>query len=174
MTLHTKNNMSYKSHIFRLMEDIHPSIADATAQILRDVCKDFTHTVDKDFNKDLLSGLKSVLQKPIVNPPYMNTENTRASIHDFDDRSEIYIDVPGVKKEHISMDIDENLINVAAERHMPGGSVIKYEHKYLISHFGPNVDVDKISATHENGVLCVKVPIKVKQKKSVKRKIPIA
>jgi len=164
--------MSYTSPIFHRLKDIHPPIADVTEQILRDVYKPFV----KIAGKDPSSANKE--ESYMENSPYsvnMNTDNVQSSIYRFDDGYEIHIDVPGVKKEHINMDVDENFVIVLAERHLPDGNVKKYKHNYWMGIFEHDVDIDKISATHENGILRVHMPMKVKQfTKVCKRHIHIA
>lgn len=147
-TIHTM----YTSPFFRLLDDVHPTIADATAQIIRDVCKDIVKLED-GIGRAQHSG----------NPECLNR---------LDDRYEVYIDIPGVKKENMDMGLDVNgLVTISASRNMPNGSVKKYEHSLMIP---DDVDTELISASLEDGVLCVRLPVRNKNNASPKRKIVVS
>lgn len=162
--------MSYTSPLFRLMEDINPTIAGATAQILRDVCKDFSQ-IDHDSEAPISSKFINDLLKKVPLNTNKDTDKEHECMHRFDDRYEVNIDAPGVKKENIDIDVDEMFINISAERHLFDGSVKKQERKILIR---DDMDAEKISANLEDGVLIVRMPLKSIQLPSVGRKIKIA
>jgi len=176
--------MSYSSPLFRFMEDFNPTIADATAQILRDFCKDLSQKDFSQMDPENTCASSKIIQDLLKTVPLnMNTNtntntNTNKSkeheyMHRFDDRYEIHIDVPGVKKDNITMDVDEMFVKVVAERNLPHGGVKKYEQKYAISDIVNDVDIDKIAATHEDGVLYVRMPMKSKRPATMGRKINI-
>ncbi len=113
---------------------------------------------------------------------YMNSimnelegQNLEAGISSFvpavnsrEDKDAYYveIDLPGIKKEDISIDVKDNVLTISGERKVK--EEMKEESYYKIeSRFGKfirsftlpkNVDLDKIEANFENGVLEVVIP----------------
>jgi HSP20 family protein len=104
---------------------------------------------------------------------FIPTVNTREG----DDAYYIEVELPGVKKEDISIDVNENTLTISGERK------VRDEHKddnfYKIeSLYGKfersfslpeDVDSDKIEATSNNGVLEIKIPKVVKVEKTPKK-----
>ena len=104
------------------------------------------------------------------------TVNTREG----DDAYYIEVDLPGVKKEDINIDVDDNTLTISGERKL------KEEHKednfYKVeSVYGKferafslpeDVDTEKIEAEHKNGVLEIKIP-KVQKVEKTPKKIEI-
>jgi HSP20 family molecular chaperone IbpA len=66
--------------------------------------------------------------------------------------------MPGVKKENLDITLDKGLLVVKG--HRDGLRPKKYERKYKLTEY---TDVDKISATLEDGLLTVVVPTKGKE-----------
>jgi HSP20 family protein len=107
---------------------------------------------------------------------FVPTVNTREG----DDAYYIEVDLPGVKKEDINIDVDDNTLTISGERK------IKEEHKednfYKVeSVYGKferafslpeDVDTEKIEAEHKNGVLEIKIP-KVQKVEKTPKKIEI-
>ncbi|MBD3824701.1 MAG: Hsp20/alpha crystallin family protein [Epsilonproteobacteria bacterium] len=100
--------------------------------------------------------------------PKVNTREGEFAYH-------IDVDLPGVKKEDIKVDIKENVLTISGERNFK--EEVKEEDYYRVeTHFGrfsrsftlpEHVDVENIEAACENGVLEVIVP-KMEQKSSTK------
>ncbi len=92
----------------------------------------------------------------------------------------IEIDLPGVKKDDIEIDVKDNVLTVSGERKVK--EEMKEENYYKIeSRYGKftrsftlpkNVNIDKISANSENGVLEIKIP-KLEEVKKEPKKIAI-
>ncbi len=104
---------------------------------------------------------------------FVPTVNTREA----DDAYYIEVDLPGVNKDNININVDENTLTISGERK------VKEEHKadnfYKVeSVYGKfersfslpeDVDTDKIEAEHKNGVLEIKIPKVVKVEKTPKK-----
>lgn len=100
--------------------------------------------------------------------PVVNTREGENAYH-------IDVDLPGVKKEDISVDVDKNVLTVSGERKTK--KEVKEEDYYKIeTSFGKfsrsftipeNVDVENIEARSEDGVLEVIIP-KLEDKKTKK------
>ena len=126
----------------------------------------------EQFNK-LLSATEENVRKDIAFIPAVNTREG-------DDAYYIEVDLPGVKKEDINIDVDENTLTISGERK------VKEEHKednfYKVeSVYGKfersfslpeDVDTDKIEAEFKNGVLEIKIP-KVQKVEQTPKKIEI-
>jgi len=107
------------------------------------------------------------------NIAFIPSVNTREA----DDAYYIEVDLPGVKKEDININFDDNTLTISGERK------IKDEHKdnnfYKVeSVYGKfersfslpeDVDSDKIEATSKNGVLEIKIPKVVKVEQTPKK-----
>jgi len=93
---------------------------------------------------------------------FVPSVNTREA----EDAYFVEVDLPGIKKEDITIDVDDNVLSISGERE------VKEEHKddeyYKIeSRYGnferrftlpEDVDADKIEALSKDGVLEVKIP----------------
>ncbi len=123
----------------------------------------------EQFNK-VLHSAREEERSDIAFVPAVNTREG-------DDAYYIEVELPGVKKEDINIDIDENTLTISGERK------IKEEHKedtfYKVeSYYGKfersfalpeDVDVDKIEAEFKDGVLEIKIPKVVKVENKPKR-----
>ena len=101
----------------------------------------------------------------------------RVNTREGDDAYYIEVDLPGVKKDDININVDDNTLTISGERK------IKEEHKednfYKVeSVYGKfersfslpeDVDTDKIEAEHKNGVLEIKIPKVAKVEKTPKK-----
>ncbi|MGM0533768.1 MAG: Hsp20/alpha crystallin family protein [Campylobacterota bacterium] len=127
------------------------------------------------------------MQKMFYNYPEKGEKND-TSISAFtpvvntrEDEKAYYIDVdlPGVKKEDINVDVDEGVLSIHGERNFK--DEVKEEDYYKVeTSFGKfqrvfnlpeNVDSDNIKASRDNGVLEVTIPKKEQDK--AKKKIEI-
>lgn len=100
--------------------------------------------------------------------PVVNTREGESAYH-------IDVDLPGVKKEDISVDVDKNVLTIAGERKTK--DEVKEEDYYKIeTSFGKfsrsftipeSVDIENIEARSEDGVLEVIIP-KIEETKTKK------
>eukprot|EP00792_Barthelona_sp_PAP020_P011312 TRINITY_DN520_c0_g1_i1.p1 TRINITY_DN520_c0_g1~~TRINITY_DN520_c0_g1_i1.p1 ORF type:complete len:138 (+),score=34.11 TRINITY_DN520_c0_g1_i1:53-466(+) len=100
--------------------------------------------------------------------PVVNTREGESAYH-------IDVDIPGVKKEDISVDINKNILTISGERKTK--AEVKEEDYYKVeTSFGKfsrsftvpdNVDVENIEARSEDGVLEVVIP-KIEESKTKK------
>jgi HSP20 family protein len=100
--------------------------------------------------------------------PKVNTREGEFAYH-------VDVDLPGVKKEDIKVDIKENVLTISGERHSKE-EVKEKDYYRMESSFGKfsrsftlpdNADVENIEASSDNGVLEVVIP-KMASKESVK------
>jgi len=119
----------------------------------------------------LFSAVEQEPQGPAVD--FVPAVNTREA----DDAYYIEVDLPGVKKEDISIDVNDNVLTISGERKVEEER--KDEEFYRIeSVYGTfersftlpeDVDPDKIEAEAKDGVLIVKIPKKQAIEKAPKK-----
>ncbi len=91
----------------------------------------------------------------------------------------ISLDVPGLKKEDIDLEVKDNRLVVSGERKFEGktekDNVLRSERRYgkfsRVFSLPQNVNTDAIEARFENGVLAINLP---KEEKSQAKKITIS
>lgn len=88
-------------------------------------------------------------------------------------------EMPGVKKEDISISFEDSMLKIEAKKeiknkienekeHLSEIKSGKYEHKFKLAN---GIDSNKIEATYENGVLELKIPKKEEKQKQIEIKI---
>ena len=126
---------------------------------------------DKDNKKDAVQKVRRDVITPF-------SGFGRMDLHENDKSYEMKVDIPGMKKEDIKLTTEENKLVIEGER--------KDEKKddkchFVERHFGSfhrevclpvNAEMDKISASYENGVLSVSVP-KKEEVKPTKKQITV-
>ena len=101
----------------------------------------------------------------------------KTDIREKDDNYEVAIDLPGFKKEEITVELDKGYITISAAKGLDRdennkkGKLIRQE-RYAGSmtrsfYIGENVEKKDIEATYRHGVLTLTVP-----KKAMEKKIP--
>lgn len=89
--------------------------------------------------------------------------------------------VPGFKKEEIKVALEQNILTVKAEKKTEN---IDEQKRYTRKEFSfssfkrsftlpENVDIEKMTAKHEHGILHIVLPKKVEEKKSTTKEIEI-
>ena len=106
---------------------------------------------------------------------------TTKPVHDvIENDSEYIIDfhLTGIKKDDVSITVENNVLSIKAERHID--DEIKYTHKESFSgvyeksfELPDTVKTDKINATFIDGIVSVKIPKKSEKNKSGIKKIKI-
>lgn len=76
--------------------------------------------------------------------------------HDAGDHREVYVPLPGFKKEHIKGEINDGVVHISAERDENSA-----EYSFVLP---DDVDLSTISTKHEDGLLTVKVEKEAKSK----------
>ena len=93
----------------------------------------------------------------------------RADIRDTGDAYELEADLPGVKKEDIQVELDNNYLTISAERHAEKdekdkkGNYVRHERtygSYSRSFDVTGVQTDQITAEYTDGVLKLRLPKK--------------
>ena len=94
----------------------------------------------------------------------------KTDVHEHDDHYEIVIDLPGFKKENISVELKDGYLGISAhtqneteEKDAEGAFVRKERFQGTCSrrfYVGEDIKNEDITASFENGVLSIKVPKK--------------
>ena len=140
------------------------------------VVKGYNPFAELEELREQFSKLLSTQEAKPNDIAFIPTVNTREA----SDAYYIEVDLPGVSKDDINIDVDENTLTISGIRK------VKEEHKddsfYKVeSVYGKfersfslpeDVDTDKIEAKHENGVLEIKIP-KVEKVEKAPKKIEI-
>ena len=90
----------------------------------------------------------------------------RTNIVEYENRYEMSCEVPGVTKEHLKVEMDNEKLSISAELTLPEFADEKYvmplcertTGKLQRNYRLPNVDATKIVATHKDGVLYLTLP----------------
>ena len=104
-----------------------------------------------------------------------------ADIHEYDDRFQLYIDLPGVDPSAVDITLERGVLTIAGERGTPtqaeGEQMIqrrverghgRFHRRFILP---DTVDADKVKAADRHGVLEVTIP---KQQKAQPRRIKVA
>ncbi len=127
----------------------------------------FSSFMDRFFNDDFFGGAS------------MNSFTPKVDIAETDKNFEIQFYVPGMKKDEINIDINDDRLTVSGERKIENEkkeknfhSVESYYGTFRRSFYLPdNVNVDKVDASYKDGILNVVLPKDAK--KETKRTISI-
>lgn len=124
------------------------------------------------------SFLDNFIEKsPLIkNSDFIPSVNTREG----EDAYYVELDLPGVKKEDINVDVNDNIVTISGERkinkedkeddyYKVESSYGKFERSFALPE---NVDVDNIHAKSQDGVLEVVIP-KLKEVEKKPKKIEI-
>ena len=115
--------------------------------------------------------------KVSLNNNYNTHKTTRVAYNTFKNETqfEIHLAIPGIPKEEVAIEIDENKLiikhNASESKEKPfqviarGFDPVGFHQKFNIPE---NVEAEKITASHELGILKITLPIKEKyHKKSI-------
>ncbi|MFY0689238.1 MAG: Hsp20/alpha crystallin family protein [Cyclobacteriaceae bacterium] len=127
----------------------------------------FNSFVDRFFNDDLFGGSK------------MTEFSPKVDIAETEKEFEIQFHVPGVKKDEININVEHDRLTVSGERKLENEkkeknfhSVESYYGSFSRSFYLPdNVNLEKIDATYDAGILTVTLP--KDEKKEAKKTIKI-
>ena len=104
--------------------------------------------------------------------PYMNNVQRGAQVYNNDDDWQVVFAVPGVKKDDVKIKIDDHVLTVSYENKAEN-SRINFVSSFSRSwNVDRDVNIDKIIANHEDGILTITVP-KPEAKKRIVRTIQV-
>ena len=107
-----------------------------------------------------------------VGRPYMNAAKRNSQVINRDEDWQIVFAIPGVKKDEVKIKVDDFVLSVAYDGKGSDGKFNFVSSFNRSWNLGNDVDVNKITANHENGILTITVP-KPEAKKRVVRTIEV-
>ena len=105
--------------------------------------------------------------------PYMSPARRNAQVHNNDEDWQVVFAVPGVKKDAVSIKVDNHILTVSHENKAEDNRfnfVSSFSRSWNVDR---DVDISKIDATHEDGILTITIP-KPEAKKRVVRTIQVS
>ena len=139
----------------------------------------FMNTLNEEINSILRRSFDSVF------PEYVLEKETKGltipvDIKEFDTEYKIRVEVPGIKKENIDIELNKSYMTVSAKKEEEKEEKIKKYHKTEFAYgnysrtiyFPQEIDIAQSSAKLDNGVLCLTLP-KAKSKEDETQKIEI-
>ena len=125
-----------------------------------------------EFFNDILNNLETTQQNSVI-ASFIPAVNTR----DEDDAYYVEVDLPGVDKKDIEITTEDNILTISGERKLK--KEMKEDDYYRVeSTYGKfsrsftlpeNVDIEKIKASNEDGVLEIVIPKQEVIKDSTKK-----
>ena len=113
-----------------------------------------------------------IFNDEFVSRPYMSMAKRNSQVLNRDEDWQIVFAIPGVKKHEVAVKVDDFVLSVSYD------NKANTEQFNFVSSFsrswnlGHDVDVNKITANHEDGILTITVP-KPEAKKRVVRTIEV-
>ena len=105
--------------------------------------------------------------------PYMNAAKRNSQVINRDEDWQIVFAIPGVKKDEVKIKVDDFVLSVAYDGKGSDGNFNFVSSFNRSWNLGSDVDVSKITANHEDGILTITVP-KPEAKKRVVRTIEVS
>ena len=109
----------------------------------------------------------------ILARPYMARQNRNAQVINRDEDWQVVFAVPGVKKDEVEIKVDDHILTVSYNNKKDDDRfsfVSSFSRSWNLDR---DVDVSKIAANHEDGILNITVP-KPESKKRITRVIDIS
>ena len=103
---------------------------------------------------------------------YMNNAQQDIQVYNSDEEWQVVFAVPGVKKDAVEIKVDDHILTVSYENKAEDNRlnfVASFSRSWNVDR---DVDISKIDATHEDGVLTITIP-KPEAKKRVIRTIQV-
>jgi HSP20 family protein len=105
--------------------------------------------------------------------PYMSMAKRNSQVLNRDEDWQIVFAVPGVKKDEVNIEVDDFVLSVSYDNRSDGDQFNFVSSFNRSWNLGNDVDVNKITANHEDGILTITVP-KPEAKKRVVRTIEVS
>lgn len=127
------------------------------------------------YNEGSLFDAFDSLFKPMF---FDETRDMRTDIKETDENYVLEIEMPGFKKEDLSVSLDDGYLTVSGKKHALKDEKTKYLRKEISETFqrsyyvGTEVQEENVKAKYEDGILCLSVP-KSKPKEIKNRSINI-
>lgn len=127
------------------------------------------HKRNEDVFRNMLKSFDDAFNRDVFSPLNQELGSFRTDITEKDNAYYIEADLPGIAKEDININIENNHLTISAKRDNnheekdENNKVIRQERHYgefVRSFYVDNVNEDEISAKLEDGILKVEIPKK--------------
>jgi len=133
--------------------------------------EEFVTPFDSLFDDIIQKALPSFTQEFGISF-FGNNSYPKVDVIDHDSKLEIQAEIPGLSKDDVSVDLEQNVLSiVGSNRNSKSDVPVKYIRKELKrSNFkrsfklNDNFNLSKIKAEFENGLLCISIPKKTPDK----------
>ena len=139
----------------------------------------FMNTLNEEINSILKRSFDSIF------PEYILEKETKGltlpvDIKEFDNEYKVRIELPGVKKENVEIDLNKSYMKISAKKEEEKEEKNKKYHRTEFAYgnycrtvyFPQEIDVNGSNAKLNDGVLCLTLP-KIKNKEEETKKIEI-
>ena len=139
----------------------------------------FMNTLNEEINSILKRSFDSVF------PEYVLEKETRGltvpvDIKEFDNEYKIRVEVPGIKKENIDVELNKSYMTISAKKEEEKEEKTKKYHKTEFAYgnysrtiyFPTEINVSESDAKLEHGILCLTLP-KLKNQKDETKKLEV-
>lgn len=141
---------------------------------------EFLMPFDRLFD-DLMESTFPELHKQVGVHLFENNAYPRVNVMEYDDKINIIAEIPGLKKDQLSIDVENGILTISGNKHQNvednAVNVIRRElkHSSFKRTFGlsDNLNANNVSAAFENGILTINIP-KIEPDKSAKKTVKIA
>ena len=116
----------------------------------------------------IFDDIDSIINSSLVAYPTAHRSNRLSgiSMKDTGEQVQVNVELPGVAKEHVTVNVNDGVLTISAERKQPelkeNEQWIRNEISYGTFERSINlpysIDVEKVSAAHENGILRIVLP----------------
>ena len=123
-------------------------------------------------NSLLDTMFSDIFNDEFVSRPYMSMAKRNSQVLNRDEDWQIVFAIPGVKKDQVNIKVDDFVLSVSYDSNNTNEQfnfVSSFSRSWNLGH---DVDVSKITANHEDGILTITVP-KPETKKRVVRTIEV-
>lgn len=111
------------------------------------------------------------LADTLFNEPLRGPRQMPMDLYRDGDHYLLTADLPGMDPGSVDIDVDGQLLTIRAERTLPGTENVKWITRERTSgsflrqlSLGQGIDTERISASYDNGVLCVTIPVSERAK----------
>lgn len=117
---------------------------------------------------NIFDDIDTIINSSLVSYPGIQRTNrfTGISMKDSGEQVQVNVELPGVAKENVKVNVNDGVLTISAERKQPE---LKENEQWIRNEisYGTfersitlpySVDVEKISAVHENGILRIVLP----------------
>lgn len=122
---------------------------------------------NEDHFGQLLKSFNEMVEDPWLSPFQGKDQSFRTDIREEDNRYLVEAELPGIAKEDISIEVNDNYLTIQAKRNEiteqkdDAGKMIRRERRtgeFVRRFYVENIDEDAIKAKLENGVLKLEIP----------------